>query len=77
VKVTINGRDMNERVEELAKREQQYFEVIKTAGFIIVGSVVLRLYCLSYFTTLPAVLLISGRIASSMLLNHWARRKNA
>jgi predicted N-acetyltransferase YhbS len=36
---------MNERVEELAEREQQYFEVIKTAGFVIVGSVVF--VCLS------------------------------
>lgn len=46
MKVTVNGRDLKERVEALAEQEQRYFEVIKTAGVVIAGAIVF--VCLSF-----------------------------
>jgi|GEM_PF-6889961 len=44
MRVTLNGRDMAERVSKLEQRELQYFEVIKTAVVYIVGAVIV--FCL-------------------------------
>lgn len=38
MKVTINGRDLAERVDVLGKQEQHYFEVVKSAIYLIVGA---------------------------------------
>ena len=44
MRVTLNGRDMTERVEKLEQREQQYFEIIKTSVVYIIGAVLV--FCL-------------------------------
>lgn len=45
MKVTMNGRDLNERVETLERREEHYFEVIQSAVYFIVG--IVMFVCLS------------------------------
>lgn len=38
MRVTINGRDINERMITLEQQELRYFEIIKSAACIIVGT---------------------------------------
>ncbi|WEK53300.1 MAG: hypothetical protein P0Y55_11950 [Candidatus Cohnella colombiensis] len=54
MKVTINGRDMTERMFDLEQRENQYFELIKTAAIFVAGA--LLIVCLpSMFHTIADV----------------------
>ncbi|MFC5528453.1 hypothetical protein [Cohnella yongneupensis] len=41
MKVMINGRELQERMESLGQREQSYFEVIKTAAIFIAGALLI------------------------------------
>lgn len=46
MKVTMNGRDLRERMDLLAQREEQCFKVVESAGVVVIGVVVL--VCLSF-----------------------------
>lgn len=52
MKVRVNGRELNERVEQLGQQEKQYFKAVKTTGFVIVGAIVFVccFVLLDYFT---------------------------
>lgn len=52
MKVTMNGRDLRERMDLLAQREEQCFKVVESAGVVVIGVIVLVClsFLLDYFT---------------------------
>jgi hypothetical protein len=55
MKITMNGRDLKERMDTLGQQELRYFEEVKSTGLMVIGAIVFICIAgvLHYFTGVP------------------------
>jgi hypothetical protein len=55
MKITMNGRDLKERMDTLGQQELRYFEEVKSTGLMVIGAFVFICIAgvLHYFTGVP------------------------